>query len=73
MRRYDRHERKFDDATVPLLFQRRFGVENRPIPYSAVRLFLEKALAAAGIADVTGQPLTMQPHDFRRIFITEVS
>ena len=71
VRRYDRHERKFDDATVPLLFQRRFGVENRPIPYSAVRLFLEKALAAAGITDVTGQPLTMQPHDFRRIFITE--
>ena len=71
VRRYDRHERKFDDATVPLLFQRRFGVENRPIPYSAVRLFPEKALAAAGITDVTGQPLTMQPHDFRRIFITE--
>ena len=71
VRRYDRHERKFDDATVPLLFQRRFGVENRPVPYSAVRLFLEKALAAAGITDVTGQPLTMQPHDFRRIFITE--
>jgi integrase len=71
VRRYDRHERKFDDATVPLLFQRRFGVENRPIPYSAVRLFLEKALAAAGITDGAGQPLTMQPHDFRRIFITE--
>jgi hypothetical protein len=42
-------------------------VENRPIPYSAVRLFLGKALASAGITDVTGQPLTMQPHDFRRI------
>ena len=68
--RYDRHERKFD-GLAPLLFQRRFGVENRPIPYTAVRLFLEAALAAAGITDVTGHPLTMQPHDFRRVFITE--
>jgi hypothetical protein len=69
--RYDRHERAFADATAPLLFQRRFGVENRPIPHNAVRLFLGKALAATGITDITGQPLTMQPHDFRRIFITE--
>ena len=59
--RYDRHERKFDDATAPLLFQRRFGVENRPIPYSAVRLFLEKALAAAGITDVTMNYNTIYP------------
>jgi hypothetical protein len=65
--RYDYHERKFDDATAPLLFQRRFGAENRPITPSAARLFLKDALAGAGITGVTGQPLTMQPHDFRRI------
>lgn len=71
MHRYDRHERKFDDAQAPLLFQRRFGVENRAISYSAVRLFIQDALADAGITDVTGQPLTMRPHDFRRVFISE--
>ena len=69
--RYDRHERKFDDARAPLLFQRRFGVENRAISYAAVRLFIQDALADAGITDVTGQPLTMRPHDFRRVFISE--
>ena len=56
---------------MPLLFQRRFGAENRPIPTARSAQFLDIALAAAGITDAAGQPLDFTPHDFRRIFITD--
>jgi len=71
VQRYDPHERRFADTKAPLLFQRRFGVENRSISTAAIRVRLEAALTAAGITDVTGAPLSMQPHDFRRVFITD--
>ena len=40
-----------------LLFQRRYGMENRPIPAHAVRKILHIALAAAGLTDASGSPL----------------
>ena len=59
-------------APAPLLFQRNFGVENRPITGDRVRVMLNAALARTGLTDpASGKPLTMTPHDFRRIFITD--
>ncbi|WP_158587986.1 hypothetical protein [Actinomadura logoneensis] len=29
------------------------------------------AIAATGLADAAGAPLTISPHDFRRIFVTD--
>jgi hypothetical protein len=52
---------------MPLLFQRRIGLENRPIPAEGIRGLLVGALAASGITGTDGKPLTYQPHDFRRI------
>ena len=56
---------------MPLLLQRRLGTENRPIGDDAVRDLLDSALAHAGLTDPGGQPLKFQPHDFRRLFITD--
>jgi hypothetical protein len=56
---------------MPLLLQRRIGTENRPITADAVRTLLDSALAHAGLADQSGQPLKFLPHDFRRLFITD--
>ncbi len=56
---------------MPLLFQRRYGAENRPIPAHAIRKILHAALAATGLTTASGTPLTFTPHDFRRLWITE--
>lgn len=67
---HDYHEKTWNPP-MPLLFQRRFGGEHRPIIPAALRKILNAALAASGLTDNTGQPLTFSPHDFRRIFITD--
>jgi integrase len=67
---YDANERAWNPP-MPLLFQRRIGLENRPIPGASIRDLLRKALAASGITGTDGKPLDFQPHDFRRIFTTE--
>ncbi|WP_406380417.1 tyrosine-type recombinase/integrase [Streptomyces sp. NBC_01618] len=67
---YDSHERVWNPP-MPLLFQRRAGVENRPIPFSGIRKVLTEALAHTGLTDVANRPLTFTPHDFRRLFITD--
>jgi hypothetical protein len=56
---------------MPLLFQRRLGVENRPITASGIRSLLNDALARTGLTDASGDPLLFSPHDFRRLFITD--
>lgn len=56
---------------MPLLFQRRIGLENRPIPAAGIRGLLNGALAASGITGTDGTPLSFAPHDFRRIFTTD--
>jgi hypothetical protein len=67
---YDAHERVWNPP-MPLLFQRQYGMENRPINAEAVRALLTTALAGTGLTDATHQPLHFVPHDFRRLFITD--
>jgi integrase len=68
---YDSHERVWN-APMPLLFQRRFGIGNRSIPADTLRGWIGGALEGAGIKDASGRPLRFTPHDFRRMFITDV-
>jgi integrase len=56
---------------MPLLFQHRVGMENRPFAPQAIEGLLRKALTWAGLKDASGAPLQFTPHDFRRIFATE--
>jgi Phage integrase family len=67
---YDYHERVYGPP-LPILFQKRAGIENRQISAPAIRKLLDGALAATGLTDTAGQPLRLVPHDFRRIFITD--
>ena len=67
---YDYHERVWNPP-IPLLFQRRYGGENRPISGPAVRELITEALAGTGLTDASGRPLRFVPHDFRRILITD--
>src|SRR5450755_4219714 len=67
---YDYHERVWNPP-IPLLFQRRFGGETRPIGGPAIRELVNDALSGTGMTDASGRPLRFTPHDFRRIFITD--
>ena len=67
---YDSHERIWN-APMPLLFQRRFGIEHRAIPADTIRGWIGRALEGAGITDASGRTLRFTPHDFRRMFITD--
>ncbi|MEY2229718.1 tyrosine-type recombinase/integrase [Streptomyces sp. BF23-19] len=70
VRSYDTGEKVWNPP-MPLLFQWRTGGQNRPISETTIRRALNETLAFAGLTDNTGQPLNYQPHDFRRIFITD--
>jgi hypothetical protein len=71
VRAYDRRECQWI-GPAPLLFQRRFGPDNRRICDSTIRNMLNAALAGTGLTDhADGSPLHYSPHDFRRIFITD--
>jgi integrase len=67
---YDQYEKTWNPP-MPLLFQHRVGLEDRPIPISGIRTLITRALAASGIIGTDGKPLDMTPHDFRRVFATE--
>lgn len=67
---YDYHERVWNPPS-PLLFQRRYGGEHRPIGGPPVRELVAAALGGSGITDASGRPLRFTPHDFRRIFVTD--
>jgi hypothetical protein len=67
---YDTHERVWNPP-MPLLFQRRFGIEQRAIPADTIRGWISGALHGANVTDAAGQPLRFTPHDFRRMFITD--
>ena len=67
---YDSHERVWNPP-MPLLFQRRFGIEHRAIPADTLRGWINGALDGAEVTDGAGQPLRFTPHDFRRMFITD--
>jgi len=66
---YDSHERVWNPP-MPLLFQRRFGIEHRAIPADTIRGWIGHG-AGAAVTDAAGQPLRFTPHDFRRMFITD--
>lgn len=67
---YDVHEKVWNDP-MPLLYQWDVSGDRRPISSNTVRDALNDALTATGLTDATGNPLKFQPHDFRRIFITD--
>ncbi|MCI2421395.1 site-specific integrase [Saccharopolyspora sp. K220] len=67
---YDYHEKTWNPP-MPLLFQRHYGGERRPIAPPAIRRLLNHTLAKTGFAGADGQPLRFLPHDFRRLFITD--
>ncbi|MDT3446272.1 MULTISPECIES: site-specific integrase [unclassified Pseudofrankia] len=67
---YDKNERVYN-APMPLLFQWRRRLENRPVTETSLRGYLDDALTALGIKDASGQQLRYTFHDFRRLFITD--
>ncbi|MFJ2609122.1 tyrosine-type recombinase/integrase [Streptomyces sp. NPDC087425] len=67
---YDPHERSWNPP-MPLLFQEdKVGYPYR-LSGHFIRRVLDLTLEASGLVDSTGKPLKFQPHDFRRIFITD--
>ncbi|MGI3224302.1 tyrosine-type recombinase/integrase [Streptomyces sp. GTA36] len=67
---YDTIEKVWNPS-LPLLFQWIANGENRPLSPNLIRKSLNETLAASGLTDAAGDPLHVQPHDFRRIFITD--
>ncbi|MEU8702922.1 site-specific integrase [Streptomyces sp. NPDC048680] len=67
---FDPHERVWNPP-MPLLYQWNVSGENRPISENTLRRALNDTLAETGLTDASGEPLNFQPHDFRRIFITD--
>src|SRR6266568_4716297 len=67
---YDYGEKTWNPP-LPLLFQWRCGLENRPFSAGAIRKFVNITLAATGLTGTAGQPLRFTPHDFRRLFLTD--
>jgi hypothetical protein len=67
---YDPAERIYN-TPMPLLFQWHCQLENRPVAQTALRKYLDHALAAIGVKDASGSPMRYTFHDFRRIFITD--
>ena len=67
---YDKNERVYNPP-MPLLFQWRCRLENRPVGETSLRSYLDDALAAIGVKDASGHALRYTFHDFSRIFITD--
>jgi hypothetical protein len=67
---YDKNERVYTPP-LPLLFQYRRQLQDRPVAESALRGYLDAALAAIGVRDAAGRTLRYTFHDFRRLFITD--
>ncbi|GLW54013.1 integrase [Kitasatospora phosalacinea] len=67
---YDQAEKQWTPP-MPALFQAPDGGHHQPIAAAVIRRFLNHLLTLTGLTDNTGQPLQYQPHDFRRIFVTD--
>jgi Phage integrase family len=67
---YDPMERIWNPP-MPLLFQHEHSGQPQGITFGTIRKYLKDAVKAAGIVDAQGEPLLFQPHDFRRIFVTD--
>jgi integrase len=68
--RYDPTE-KLHGEPFPHLFVRRVGARNEVLSPSVARRFLVDVAASAGLRDA-GEPIHFTPHDFRRLFTTEM-
>ncbi len=67
---YDKNERVYNPP-MPLLFQHRRQLDDRPVSETSLRQYLDHALAAVGVRDAAGHTLRYTFHDFRRLFITD--
>ena len=67
---YDYNEKTWNPP-MPLLFQWRWRLEDRPLSPAFIRRLLNDTLAGSGLTDASGSPLRFTPHDFRRLFITD--
>jgi Phage integrase family len=67
---YDKNERIYNPP-MPLLFQHHRQLEHQPVSETALRGYLDHALAAIGVTTASGAPLRYTFHDFRRLFITD--
>ncbi|MFJ8073820.1 tyrosine-type recombinase/integrase [Streptomyces sp. NPDC096176] len=70
VRRYDPHENIWNPP-MPLLYQWSVSGESRAISKNTIVRGLDKVIEASGLKGKDGEPLRYQPHDFRRIFITD--
>lgn len=69
--RRDAQERVYS-APLPHLFQLREAGRSRVMSYGTVRGWLIDLANSMDLRDVDGQPLWFTPHDFRRMFITDI-
>ncbi|MFC8263777.1 hypothetical protein ACFUNF_40820 [Streptomyces sp. NPDC057291] len=67
---FDAAERLWNPP-MPLLFQWDSAGRRWPVSPANIRKGLNESLAATGLVDENGKPLRFQPHDFRRIFVTD--
>ncbi|MEU6199335.1 site-specific integrase [Streptomyces sp. NPDC047061] len=67
---FDDRERLWNPP-LPLLFQWESAGRRWPVSPASIRKALNEALLATGLIDENGKPLRFQPHDFRRIFVTD--
>lgn len=67
---YDKNDRIYN-APMPLLFQCRRQLEDRPVSETALRQYLDHTLAKIGVIGPDGRTLRYTFHDFRRMFITD--
>ncbi|MFE7113098.1 tyrosine-type recombinase/integrase [Streptomyces sp. NPDC057575] len=68
---YDPYERVWNPP-MPLLFQYRYVTEHRKVTAHTIRGIINGVLAGAGLTGPDGEPLRLQPHDIRRMFVTDV-
>jgi hypothetical protein len=68
--RYDPYERVLSPP-LPFLFQRIHGTQRRVIAIGHLASIINNAIARAGITGTDGEPISLTPHDFRRVFATE--
>jgi hypothetical protein len=71
VQRFDEHEQVFGPP-LPHLFQHVVSYQRQVISTERIRSLLRKVAGRADLRDVDGTPLRFTPHDFRRVFATEV-
>lgn len=69
--RRDEHERTMS-APLPYLCQLREAGRSRVASYGTVRAWLAELANSIDLKDTDGSPLHFTPHDFRRMFITDI-